>query len=222
MLKTPGATIRSGSDDPTKLTGSVTAKRSSPEGDDSKMNTENTLLAGDARRLFTKGDMEGSAAKYEQILQSEPNNLFALSNLGVVRFRQDKMDDAEKALRKALEIDTQDAFSLSVLGIVHYRQGKYDDALKDLNRAIAINGENPETHNYLGITYSQKGYQEAAEKALMKALELKPDYADAHFNLAVVFASQTPPSVEMARKHYKKARELGVTKDPELEKLLNK
>jgi tetratricopeptide (TPR) repeat protein len=221
LLKTPAASLRRSSEDPNKLTGVVTANRSS-EGTASSLSGSQNALANEAKILFGRGDLEGSAAKYEAILESDPRNLFALSNLGVVRFRQDQLDKAEKALNAALEIDPQDAFSLSVLGIVQYRQGDYDDAIATLNRALAINDNNHETHNYLGITYSQKGYQEAAEKELLKAIELRPDYGDAHFNLAVVFASQTPPSVEMARKHYKKALSLGVTKDSELEKILNK
>lgn len=226
LLKTPAASIRSASDD-TKLSGVVTAQRgnessASSSSSSSKSSDANTSLASEAKKLFSKGDMDGAASKFEQILQADPENLYALSNLGVIRFRQDRIDQAERALQKALSVDPHDAFSLSVLGIVHYRQGKFDDSISDLTRAIALNPNNHETHNYLGITYSQKGYQEAAEKELLKAIELKPNYADAHFNLAVVYASETPASTEMARKHYKKALELGMAKDPELEKLLQK
>ncbi len=226
LLKTPSTTLRP-TDDPNKLSGVVTANKTtdtSTGGGDSgmKLSGDNTVLAADAKRLFASGDINGAAAKYELILQTEPKNLFALSNLGVIRFRQDKIDEAAANLSAALAIDPQDAFSLSVLGIVQYRQGKFDDAVSSLTRAISLAPTNFETHNYLGITYSQKGYQEAAEKELLKALELKPDYGDAHFNLAVVYASQNPPSVELARKHYKTAIEMGVPKDAELEKLLVK
>ncbi len=223
LLKTPAATVRIASDDPNKLTGEVKAPRDdhgpaiTPE-----KKAENSVLAGDAKKLFGKGDLEGAASKYEQILQSDPENIVALSNLGVIRFRQDRIEDAGKILKKALEVDSQDAFSLSVLGIVYYRQGKYDDAISSLTKAVAISPNNSESHNYLGITYSQKGYQEAAEKELLKAIELQPSYADAHFNLAVVYASANPPSVEMARKHYKKSLDLGMSKDSELEKLIAK
>ena len=115
----------------------------------------------------------------------------------------------------------------SLSAIAQYRQGqknheKYNEAIKSLTHSIEIKSDDSETHNYLGITYSQTGFQEAAEKELLKAIELKPDYADAHFNLAVVFASQSPPSIEMARKHYKQALALGAAKDSELEKLLVK
>ena len=58
------------------------------------------------------------------------------------------------------------------------------------------------------------------ESHVWRALELSPDYADAHFNLAVVFGTQTPPNKEEARKHYKRAVELGAEPDSALEQLI--
>src|SRR5207237_7077689 len=68
---------------------------------------------------------------------------------------------------------------------------------------------------------SQKGWQEAAEKEMLEAVAVKPDYADAHFNLAVIYATASPPSKELAKRHYTKATELGAEPDGSLEKLLH-
>ncbi|MDD2706647.1 MAG: tetratricopeptide repeat protein [Verrucomicrobiae bacterium] len=225
LLKTPPATLRIVSDDPTKFNAVVKASKSSdspPEDPYAKLTGESATLANEAKALFLRNDIQGAAGKYEKILQIEPRNVFALSNLGVIRFRQERLAEGEKLLREALTMAPKDAFSLSVLGIVLYQEQKYDEAVSVLTQAVAVDAQNPEPHNYLGIAYSQKGYQEAAEKELLKAIELKPNYSDAHFNLAVVYASQNPPSIELARKHYKKATSLGMAKDPELEKLLRK
>ncbi len=78
----------------------------------------------------------------------------------------------------------------------------------------------PPRTNYLGITASQKGWQEAAQKELETATSLDPNYADANFNLAVVFATQTPPNKENARKYYQRATELGAERDSALEQLI--
>ncbi len=92
ILKTPAATLRSTSDDPNKLTGVIASPRhSSPDPHPTpKLTNENRALADEARQLFAKGDMTTAATKYEKILQSQPNNIFALSNLGVIHFRQDQ------------------------------------------------------------------------------------------------------------------------------------
>ncbi|MCS7009004.1 MAG: tetratricopeptide repeat protein, partial [Chthoniobacterales bacterium] len=76
------------------------------------------------------------------------------------------------------------------------------------------------THNYLGIVYSQNNKFELAERHLQKAIQLEPRYAEAHFNLAVIYATQKPPFLELARKHYSSAISLGSPPDPIMERLL--
>jgi Tfp pilus assembly protein PilF len=46
---------------------------------------------------------------------------------------------------------------------------------------------------------------------------LQPNYAGAHHNLAVVYATQKPPFLELARWHYQKALGMGHPKNAELE-----
>ncbi|MFZ5806690.1 MAG: tetratricopeptide repeat protein [Verrucomicrobiota bacterium] len=178
-------------------------------------------VAEQAVQLFANRKFEEAAAKYQTILNAYPGSLYALSNLGVVRFQQQKYADAEKTLKEAVRLAPQDAFSHSILGIVLYQQGKYDDAVQVLSRAVALNPNDPKTRNYLGISASQKGWQEAAEQECRTAIELDPNYGDAHFNLAVIYATQNPPAKELAKKHYQQAIKLGIPKDDQLEKLLN-
>ncbi len=177
-------------------------------------------IAREAREYFQRGEYADAEELYEKILAEEPNNIYALSNLGVVRFRSGRLKAAELTFKKAIAIDDTDSFSHSTLGIVYYRQGQLDEAVDVLTRAIALNPKNPVAHNYLGITASQKGWQEAAQKELQAAIALNPNYADAHFNLAVVYAVADPPAKEMSRQHYNRAVELGAAPDPGLEALI--
>jgi tetratricopeptide (TPR) repeat protein len=219
LLKNPSIVIR---DQGSGEGPSVEMGAGSTEDAKKPLSGQNADLAKSARDSYEKGDFDGAADKYEAILKTEANNIFALSNLGVIRFRQERLGEAETLLNKALDIDPTDAFSRSVLGIIYYKQGSFDEAISELTRSIALDGKAAEPHNYLGITYSQKGYQEAAEKELLKAVELAPNYGDAHFNLAVVYATQNPPALTLAKKHYKRALELNVPPDTELEKLFSK
>ena len=66
---------------------------------------------------------------------------------------------------------------------------------------------------------SEKGLRGPAEAALRRAVQLQPDYAAAHNNLAVVYATQQPPALALARWHYRKALAAGHQKNPDLEKL---
>ncbi len=177
-------------------------------------------LAREAKENFDRGKYRAAERQYHDLLEKSPNNLYSLSNLGVVLFRTGKLKAAELTLKKAITIAPKDEFSRTTLGIVFYRQSKFDEALTELTKALAINPKSATAHNYLGITASQKGWQEAAEKEMLSAIEVNPDYADAHFNLAVIYATANPPAKELAKRHYAKATSLGAQPDPSLEKML--
>ena len=177
-------------------------------------------LAREAKASFDRGKFKQAEKQYQEILAKSPNNLYSLSNLGVVLFRNGKLKAAELTLKKAIAIAPKDEFAHTTLGIVYYQQGKFDDALSELTQSLAINPKSATAHNYLGITASQKGWQEAAEKEMLAAIEENPNYADAHFNLAVIYSSSEPPAKELARRHYQKALALGAQPDPTLDKLL--
>jgi Flp pilus assembly protein TadD len=177
-------------------------------------------IAREAKENFDKGKYRAAEKQYQQILTKAPNNLYSLSNLGVVYFRTGKWKAAELTLKKAVAIAPKDEFAHTTLGIVYYRQSKFDDAITELTTALGINPKSATAHNYLGITASQKGWQEAAIKEMLDAIAVNPDYADAHFNLAVVYATGEPPATEKAKQHYVKATSLGAEPDPALEKLL--
>jgi Flp pilus assembly protein TadD len=176
--------------------------------------------AQEAADLFKNQKYDDSAAKYQSIIDKYPESLYAWSNLGVVRFQQGKFDEALKALQQAVKLSPTDAFSYSNLGIVYYQLNQFENAIDALNAAKALDPNDPKTHNYLGCACSQKGWSEVAEKEFRKAIELDPNFGDAHFNLALVYATQKPPLLELARREYNRALELGIAKDPRLEKLL--
>ena len=176
--------------------------------------------AHDAKDFFDRGEYRDAEKIYEKMLSQAPNNVYVLSNLGVVDFRQNKMKLAEERFRKAIAIAPADAFSQRTLGIVYYQQAKYDEAVNALTKAIALSPKDAISHNYLGITASQKGWQEAALKELQTSIALDANYADANFNLAVIYATMQPPNKEAAQRYYKRAIALGAEPDSALEQLI--
>jgi Flp pilus assembly protein TadD len=173
-----------------------------------------------AGKNFQQGNYKAAEKQYQQILTEDPNNLDALSNLGVVYVRSGNLRSAESTLEKAVAIAPDNDSLLTTLGVVQYRQSKFDEAIVQLTKAIAINPKSATAHNYLGIAASQKGRQKEAEKEILQALASNPDDADAHFNLAVILITTQPESKELAREHYARATALGIEPSPSLEKLL--
>jgi tetratricopeptide (TPR) repeat protein len=177
-------------------------------------------LARAAGKDFQQGNYKAAEKQYQQILAEDPNNVDALSNLGLVYVRSGNLRSAESTLEKAVAIAPDNDFLLTTLGVVQYRQSKFDEAIVQLTKAIAINPKSATAHNYLGIAASQKGRQKEAEQEILQALASNPDDADAHFNLAVILITTQPGSKQLAREHYARATALGIEPSPSLEKLL--
>jgi tetratricopeptide (TPR) repeat protein len=179
-------------------------------------------LVTEAQRAFAAQRFDEAEKKYEQVLKMDEKSVFTLGNLAAIEIQQNRLDAAENNLNKALAIEPTDGYSLSLMGIVKFDREKYDEALDFLSRAAEIDPSNAETQNYLGITLSQKGQRAPAETALRKAIVLQPNYSAAHNNLAVIYATQQPPALELARYHYQKALNAGHPKNPQLEAMLEK
>ena len=177
-------------------------------------------LLARAKEEFERQDYLQAESTFREALNLNPDDYFALSNLGVVEFQLGRLKEAEEVLRKASEKSSDSSFALTTLGIVHYRQERLSDAEKVLRKSVTVNQEDFTAHNYLGIVLAASGKGKAGESEIMKAIEINPRYADAHFNLAVIYATGKPPAKMMARKHYAKAVELGAPPDPSLENLM--
>ena len=178
------------------------------------------VLLNEARAAFALKDFNTAETKYQAVLAQDPTNMTALSNIGLIEYKQGRLDAAEDTLRKVVAAAPNDSGSRSMLGATYFRKGEYEEAFGELTRAVALDPRNPEAHNYLGITLSKKGWQAAAEGEIRRALELNPQYADAHFNLAAIYARQKTPNLSLARYHYQKALDLGASPDPQMETLL--
>ena len=174
----------------------------------------------EAVKAFDKGDLEGARKKFQKLLDLQPDNFFGLVNIGAVEYRLKRWDDAEKHLKRAVRLQPESGRAWLALGALYCDRDKLDEALAALSQAVLYDPKNPKAHNYLGVTIGKKGWYAGAEDELRRAIELDPDYAQAHFNLALFYLQRSPPAVEMARRHYARALELGEAPDPLVEKAL--
>ncbi|MEO7296981.1 MAG: tetratricopeptide repeat protein [Verrucomicrobiota bacterium] len=177
-------------------------------------------LVAQAERAFAARRFDEAEKKYLEVLRQDEKNVYIIGNLAATEMEMGHTADVEKNVNRALAIDPEDPFCLTLLGMVRFNEGKLDEALSILTRSSKIDPENPETQNYLGITLDQKGELKGAETALRKAITIQPGYGGAHQNLAVVYATQQPPFLELARWHYDRSVSLGNPKNPDVEKLL--
>jgi tetratricopeptide (TPR) repeat protein len=177
--------------------------------------------AAEGNAAFAKGDYKAAKAAYERVLDLAPDNLVALVNLGLIEFRTGDAGKAEKILKQALARRLETGPAWLTLGMLYFQQGKIEPAFAALSQAVLHDPANARAHNHLGVVLGRKGWLDGAEAELRRAVEIDPAYRDAHYNLAVVYLQRRPPAMELARRHYYKAVELGGPPDPEIEKKLS-
>jgi Flp pilus assembly protein TadD len=193
-------------------------KRSSGGAD--ALSDEAKKLATEASALAKQRRFTDAEKKYQQVVDIAPENHFALANLAVTQIQAGKLSAAQVALEKALSLKSDDIFASVNLANVFCRQGRFDESINILNRVIPADPKNAVAHNYLAIALGKKGDTAKAEESFRESLAIDPNYANAHFNLAVMYANAEPPSLQLAKKHYEKAKSLGAEPDSVLERRL--
>lgn len=183
-----------------------------------QVSVEAQRLAKQAMVAMAKGDLAGAKGDFQKVLTLAPDNVATTINLGLVAYRQKQYAEAEKLLRKAVRAQPDAGLGWLILGVIAYDQDKLDAALAALAQAALLEPKNATVHQYLGVTVGKKGWLSGAEDELRKAIEIDPGYAEAHFNLAVFYLQRTPPSIELARRHYQSALDLGAAPDPDVAK----
>jgi Tfp pilus assembly protein PilF len=178
-------------------------------------------LAQRAAAAVSERDWRSARAAYQEMVEADPDNPPALANLGAVEYRLKEYDSAIRHLERAVALRPSLAQTWLTLGMVHYERDDPLRALSAISRAVAEKPDDPRAHNQLAAAAKALGWHGAAESELQRALDLDPEYAEAHFNLALIYLERRPPSIELARRHYLHAVELGTPRDELVEKQLN-
>jgi Flp pilus assembly protein TadD len=160
------------------------------------------------------GDWKAARTAWETVLRAEPANAAALANLGKVLCQLQDYPAAQTVLEKATALKPSLSDSWLMLGQTWLARQSPMMAVSCMARGVAENPSDAGGHNSLAIALKQAGWTDAAEAELQKALDLNPAFGEAHFNLAVMYLERKPPSLEMGRRHYRRALELGAMADP--------
>jgi len=220
LFKEPVALLTEPGSGSLEVSLAITDPSAPPVGGPESLPESSRELVQRAKELFQAKNYVEAEKIYQSIVEANPRNYFALSNLGAVQIEAGRLSAAEVALNKAIELQPNDSFAYTNLGIAFCRQGKFDEAINALRRSISLNSSDAVAHNYLGVCLGQREQWQDAELELKRSIEIKPEYSDAHFNLAVLYTSTQPPALELAKSHYTKATQLGAAPDESLERLI--
>jgi len=171
---------------------------------------------------FANGSLEAAKIGFQKVLAIAPENPPALINLALIAQRQKHGDEAGKFLRRVIQKDPANATAWLLLGIGAYERNELEAALAHLAQAVLYAPQDARAHQFLGATFGRRGWYSAGEDELRRALELDPKSAEAHFNIATIYMERIPPAVELARRHYQRALELGAQPDEKLAERIGK
>jgi SAM-dependent methyltransferase len=107
-------------------------------------------------------------------------------NLGSLRRRQDRLDDAAEHYARALALRPDLAEAHCNLGTVREAEGRPDAALDCYRRALALNPDFAEAHNNAAVILIAQGDLPEALAHLQQAISLRPNFVEGYNNLARV------------------------------------
>lgn len=90
-------------------------------------------------------------------------------------YRENRMEDAERACRGALDMSPDDADALSLLGGILIRKEEYREAARVLGRAAELHPADLRTLAWFSEAVRLQGRPRDAAEVLQKALALEPD-----------------------------------------------
>lgn len=165
------------------------------------------------------GKVEAARWNYERVLAQDSENRLAAQRLGLIAAEQGNDEEAERYLKRAFKLDPDDLQTILPLGFALLRRQAPDLAVSMLSRAVALEPGNAVAQRCLGVACSSLGWYDAAEVQFRRAHELNRGDGETAFNLAVLLSSRQPPRLDEARTWYRQALDLGVARDPALDRL---
>jgi uncharacterized protein (TIGR02466 family) len=123
---------------------------------------------------------------YRSILQTQPDNLDANNNLGIILHNNKDYSEAINHFKKTISIDSNFFLAYSNLGLSLKSLGKFKEAKKIFIQAINIEPNYSQAHNNLGVIFELLNNPDEAKISIKKAIEIDPYNPEFHFNLGNV------------------------------------
>ncbi len=117
---------------------------------------------------------------WEQVLNNNPENNIALSNLGQYYFEGQQPDIAFDYFTKAIQSKPDYFIPYFNRGNIHFNKGHYELALADFTNALRYKKDFPIGHRHRAVVYSTMGKIDLAIADLDSAIKIDPNYFDAY------------------------------------------
>jgi tetratricopeptide (TPR) repeat protein len=123
------------------------------------------------------GRVDEALADYTKALKIQPNNTFALYNIGLIAQTRGDMAEAESRYRAVLAVDPRFTAALFNLAIVRDGAGAPQEAIALYRRVLQVTPNDANTHLNLGFALREVGQTAAGDKELAAAVRIDPKLA---------------------------------------------
>ena len=149
------------------------------------------------------GRLSTALTFYERAWKADPKNPEIYLNMGMVAWKLDMLEHAEKFFRIFSEMAPKRIEAAINLGGALRDQGRFSDSIEILRAAVYARPEEPALWNALGTTLLEAGDPDQAGVFYEECLRLRPDFARAHHNLA--YTLEMRGEAERAVEHFQQA-----------------
>lgn len=150
--------------------------------------SRNKSLFEKAQRSLDNGRHRDAASLLKEIVDTDPRDFQAWTELGTAHLMGGEMADAEKAYRRAIQEKPTFALALLNLGRLLMTQERYAESIDPLLAATKARPDSADAQFLLGKTYLKVKQGSKAVPSLSEALRLDPQgKADAHLLLAALY-----------------------------------
>ena len=148
-------------------------------------NREQLTRTWDSWRWFDHGaDMFATEFEYSQdqersfarAVSLDPDDPYALNNLGSVYLQQGRFEEAITVLQRAIKLNSDYHKAYCNLGTAYARLGKTGRAVGFYRKALKLNPRNPDAHLNLGAALAGLGKRTQAVTHLRTFIQLAPDH----------------------------------------------
>lgn len=142
-------------------------------------------------RLHDEGRYDEAITRFEQALESEPENEVALYELGNTYFVAGRYDRCVEVGRRALKKPGRVEVQLyTMLGSCLSSAGNSRQALRVFEDGLGKFPDDPKLNFNVAITLSNSGRPKNAIEHLQKVVEVRPSYASPYFHLGDIVARE--------------------------------
>ncbi|MDY7096380.1 MAG: tetratricopeptide repeat protein, partial [Acidobacteriota bacterium] len=166
-------------------TGGGPSHREPPEGlPDPKDRLETWNLLGEAEDLLQREQPAEALQRFDQALEQDPGNPFALARSGFALLQLERAEDAVKRLQEAARKAPDQPEIRLTLAHALGKAGRHEDAAHQWQELVALQPERVTAWSRLGTALGLAGRSEDAVSAFQRAVELAPESPTIELRLA--------------------------------------